>query len=266
MELPFTKDCEQTRILDIVNQLKSTCLCLLWSECMIHLHFPITIRQNIVGVWMGNSIETTNTWEFWRTANIILIRNLYSKIWKCWRPKICLMSNNWSCGISSLKTMNFPTASNPCLCVITNYIRWKPTATIRLCSICILRLLLVPVMCQDTVFKLYYSGFQNTLRVKCAPTVSGILLLLSCLIYLAHIRMSALMTGMSQLYLYGLHFKHHWGQHRLLQLPISPSAKCSLLTSLSNFGKNPCINTVDVLVSIFFSREYDCVSKYSFPP
>ena len=146
------------------------------------------------------------------------------------------------------------------------YIRRKPTVTIRLCSICIPRLLLVSVMCQDTVFLIYYSSFQHTIRVKCALTVMGILLLLSCLIYLAHIRMSALMTGMSQLYLSGLHFTHHWsGQHGLLR-PISPSAKRSLLTSLSNLGKNPCINTVDVLVSHIFFRQYDSVSKYLFTP
>ena len=57
-------------------------------------------------------------------------------------PLINIVCNVWSSGTNSLTT-NCPASSSPCLHITADFMKRKPTATV--CSICVPRLLLVPV-------------------------------------------------------------------------------------------------------------------------
>ena len=134
-----------SRTLGILNRLKrylpTSAMKLMYDSLVLsHLQFGITcwgfewerifkLQKRVLRI-MTNSKYNAHTDPIFKGLEILKV-------------KIYLMCNVWSCGINSLIT-NCPTSSSPCLLLTMNYMKRKPAAMV--CSICIPRVLLEPVM------------------------------------------------------------------------------------------------------------------------
>ena len=146
-----------SRTLDIKNRLKRY-LPIFATE----FTFPFTIRENMLGFWMVNNIQfqkralrimtnskyNTNTDPIFKSLEMLNFKDIFDvQCLKLW----------YKFG----KTNNLISTS-PCLHINTNYMKRKPADSV--CSICIPRVLLVPVM--DVGFLsltvIWNNGFYNT--------------------------------------------------------------------------------------------------------